>query len=147
MEHELIARHNMLYELFRWINITDKNILYDIFKKSYTYKAIVDLGGFDYVNFSKSDNILEFTNEFSESIDDVFDGDAEGYYKKWDNLFKRKSNEFLSYVDLVLDDIISDINNSKVYERICGYSSYNEDINNKVCSKLFSSLIKYKNKL
>ena len=146
LEHELIARHNMLYELFRVVNITDKDKLYDLFKKSYTYKALNDLNNFNYIEFLKSEGIVEFTIEFSRDINDTFDGNVDRYYKKWNDFFKGKSSEFLSYVDDVLDDVISDVNNNKTYERICGYSSYNEDINNNVCVELLNSLIKYKEK-
>jgi len=148
LEHELIARHNMLYELFRWINITDKNKLYEIFKKSYTYTALNELKKFDYIKFIKSNDISQliiFTKQFilhmktNEIINN--ENDLYIYYKKWSEFFIEKSNEFALYVDDLLDDVINDVMNNKVYERMCGYISYNEDICNNVVSKIFEKKI------
>jgi len=147
LEHELIARHNMLYELYRWIEITDKDALYDIFKKSYTYKALTQLNTFDSVKFVNSENNLKlktFTENFSKDIGDNFNGDLFLYYKNWEDFLKSKSNEFLSYVDKMLDDVISDVKNEKIYERLNGFISYNEDILSKLSYKLFDNLIQEK---
>ena len=150
LEHELIARHNMLYELYRWIQITDKNELYNIFKKSYTYTALSQLNNFDSIKFVNNENILKlktFTENFSNDIGDDFNDDLFLYYKNWEIFFKNKSKEFLSYVDEMLDDIIQDITNKKVYERLNGFISYNENILNKLSQKLFEKLIKEKIKI
>jgi hypothetical protein len=149
LEHELIARHNMLYELFRWINITDKKKLQKIFEKSYTFIALTQLQKFNAVNFINSqneNNLIKFTKEFSDNIGDDFK-DLLSYYIKWEKFFKNKSFEFLGYVDKMLDDVIFDVKNDKIYERMCGFISYNEDILNNVSIKLFEKMIKYKNEL
>lgn len=146
LEHELIARHNMLYELYRWINITDKSKLYEIFKTSYVYKSLIDLNNFNHLDFINNEkDILKFTNNFSNDIKDNFDGDLIKYYQKWEYFFKEKSKEFLSYIDSMLDDIIEDVKNNKIYERQCGFISYNEDINNKISEKIFYKIIVEKN--
>jgi hypothetical protein len=108
LEHEFIARHNMLYELYRWIEITDKKQLYNIFKTSFTYKALIMLKNFDsekYINKFNRIELIEFTKEFSNKIEDKFI-DIDSYYKKFEIFFHKKSDEFLSYVDSMLDDII-----------------------------------------
>ena len=147
LEHELIARHNMLYELFRWINIKDKNKLYEIFEKSYTYIALNELKKFDYVKFINSCDIsqlIEFTKQFIVHIksNDIVnnENDLYLYYKKWGEFFNKKSNEFSLYVDDLLNDVIDDVINDKVYERMCGYISYNEDICNNVAFKIFEKM-------
>lgn len=143
LEHELIARHNMLYELFRWVGVTDKKELYEIFKKSYTYKALQDLKNFNYKDFiSKNDSnkLNEFTGEFAKLMNINFIN-VDIFYEKWNKIFIDRSDEFMEYVDKLLDDVIYDINNDKVYERLCGYISYNEDINNNICGKLFKNII------
>jgi len=145
LEHELITRHNMLYEMYRYINIIDKDKLFEIFKKSFVYEALTKLQNFDYLEFIKKPDILEFTKEFSESIGDQFDGDLIKYYSNWNNFFKQKSQEFIEYVNDILDDIIEDVKNNEIYERLCGYISYNEDIGNKVSLKIFEKLIENKN--
>ena len=145
LEHEMIARHNMLYEMFRWQGFSNKNELYKLFEKSYTYDALIQLRGFDFNNFIKNEDILDFTYKFSKSIGDNFDGDIVKYYSIWNNFFIRKSDEFLGYVDSMLDDVIDDIKNERIYERLCGLISYNENIGMGVYNKLLSKMIDDKN--
>ena len=145
LEHEMIARHNMLYEMFRWQGISDKDGLYRLFEKSYTYEALKKLKEFDLNKLATEDDIYNFTHRFSKSIGDHFDGDIIKYYSKWNDFFIKKSDEFLSYVDSMLDDVIDDISNDRVYERLCGYISYNENIGRGVYSRLFSEMINEKN--
>ena len=147
LEHELIARHNMLYEMYRHINITDKEKLYKLFKESYVYKALMELQKFNYLEFINRDDILNFTYEFSKSIGDEFNGNLNEYYEKWDIFFKQKSNEFLKYVDKMLIEIINDVNNNMIYERLCGYISYNENINNDISLKILENMILTKNNI
>lgn len=134
LEHEMIARHNMLYDQLRWINITDKNKLYDIFKKSFVYKSLVDLGKFDYLKFIENkdlNNLLQFTNEFSKDIKYGIlcndKNDIINFYKGWSDKFKEKSNEFLLYVNEIIDDIIYDIENNIIHESLYN-KTYHEDI-------------------
>ena len=148
LEHELIARHNMLYELYRWINIIDKQKLLEIFKESYVYTALQNLKMFDHDKFTQNNkDIQNFTIEFSKSINDDFDGNIEKYYDKWETFFHKKSDEFLNYVDKMLDDIIDDIKNDRIYERLCGYISYNEDINSNVSKNTFNNILMEKNNM
>ena len=146
LEHEMIARNNMLYEMFRWQGISDKEMLYKLFEKSYTYDALKQLNSFDFRKMVELDNIIDFTYRFSKSIGDEFDGDLLKYYSNWNDFFIKKSDEFLSYVDSMLDDVIDDIKNNRIYERLCGFISYNEDIGMGTYEKLFNELIYYKNK-
>ncbi len=148
LEHELIARHNMLYELFRWIEITDKEKLYEIFKESYTYTALIQLNNFDSVKFINSQDMYKlknFTEHFSKDIGDTFNSDLYSYYMNWETFFKNKSKEFLSYVDNMLNDVIQDVQNNKIYERLNGFISYNEDILNQTSSKIFKNMLETKN--
>jgi hypothetical protein len=146
LEHEMISRHNMLYEMFRWQGITDKTDLYKLFEKSYTYEALNKLKTFDINILIKSDDIYDFTDRFSRSIGDEFDGDILKYYNRWNDFFIKKSDEFLNYVDSMLDDTIDDIKNDRIFERMCGYISYNEDIGNNVYKRLLIDMVIYKNK-
>jgi hypothetical protein len=133
LDHELIARNNMLYDSFRWLNITDKNELYKLFQKSYVNSALIQLNDFNsniFINKFDRKELEQFTKEFSDNIEDNFIS-VEDFYKKYETIFKSKSNEFLSYIDDMLNDVIYDIINNKTYERFTGYSSYNENINNK----------------
>jgi len=146
LEHEMIARHNMLYEMFRWQGISDKNELYKLFEKSYTYEALKQLKSFDFKKIIQEDDILDFTYKFSKSIGDQFDGDLLKYYSRWNDFFINKSDEFMRYVDSMLDDVIDDIKNDRIYERLCGFISYNETIGMSIYEKIFNELIKFKNK-
>lgn len=151
LEHEIIARHNMLYELYRYINITDKNELMKLFEKSFVYNALLRLNTFNSEEYIKKFNKEELTKliiSFSKDINDVgFNGDIVEYFKKWELLFKNKSKEFYGYVDNMLDDIINDIKNNKIYERFCGFISYNEDILSKVTQRKFKKILETKNNI
>ena len=145
LEHELITYYNMLYELYRWIGITDKKELYKIFKTSYTYKALQKLKDFNSNNFLK-DDVLDFTKEFSDKIGDEFNGDLKEYYKKWELFFHKKSNDFSSYTDSMLDDIISDIENNKIYKLYKNrYNPNTEIFKIGLSGKLFKKLLDEKN--
>ena len=147
LEHEMIARHNMLYEMFRWQGVSDKDELYKLFERSYTYDALKKLKSFDFNKFIQDGNISDFTYRFSKSIGDQFDGDLLKYYSDWNDFFIKKSDEFMAYVDSMLDDVIDDIKNDRIYERFCGFTSYNENIGMDIYGKLFNELIEYKNNL
>lgn len=145
LEHKLIARNNMLYDSFRWLNITDKNELYKLFQKSYVNNALIQLKSFDsntYINKFDRKELEDFTIEFSDKIEDNFIS-IEDYYQKYEILFKSKSEEFLNYINELLDDVINDIINNKTYERFTGYSSYNENINNKYMVNLKNNIINF----
>lgn len=139
LEHELIARHNMIYEMFRWKDITDKNRLLELFEGSYINKALQQLKNFSYSEIIGESDLYDFTIEFSKNIGDTFDGDLERYYKNWEYIFKQKSDLFLSYVDEMLDEVIDDIKNNKVYERNnIGFISYNESIGSNYLRTIFN---------
>lgn len=141
LEHELIARHNMIYEMFRWKNITDKAKLIELFEKSYINKALQQLKIFSYLDVLDEPDIIDFTIEFSKNIGDNFDGDIKKYYQNWESFFKHKSDLFLSYVDSMIDDVITDIKNNKIYERNnIGFISYNESIGSKYLNTIFKKL-------
>ena len=138
LEHEIIARHNMLYPLLRWINITDKKELMIIYEKTYIFDALIQLKNFDSEKFIKSFNfekLLMFTNEFIEKVahehnlcEDV--DEVNKFYKKWEIYFKEKSNEFLLCVDDMINTIVNDIENEIPVneEKINFNSSYSEYI-------------------
>ena len=142
LEHELIARHNMIYEMFRWKNIVDKGKLVDLFEKSYINQALQQLKNFSYLEILNEPDLYNFTIEFSKNIGDNFDGDLQKYYLNWEFLFKQKSDLFLSYVDSMIDDVISDIKNNKIYERNnIGFISYNESIGGNYLKTIFNKKV------
>jgi len=142
LEHELIARHNMIYEMFRWKNIVDKEKLVDLFEKSYINQALQQLKSFSYLEILNEPDLYNFTIEFSKNIGDNFDGDLQKYYLNWEFLFKQKSDLFLSYVDSMIDDVISDIKNNKIYERNnIGFISYNESIGGNYLKTIFNKKV------
>jgi hypothetical protein len=134
LEHELIARNNMIYPIFRWINIIDKPKLYEIYKQTFVCEALNTLMDFDTVSFIKSIpiiDLLKYTNQF---ITDVAkdhnicknEEDLYIYYNKWESFFKEKSQEYINNIDIIFDDIILDIQNDVVYEH--KKYEYNENI-------------------
>ena len=124
LEHELIARHNMLYPSYRWLKITDKNKLDELYLKSYSYKSLIQLQNFDYIKFInkfKEEDLIIYTNEFIKIVAKETNfcnnkSDLISFYKKWSDFFKDKSNEYLKYVDNMLEEIITDIKNNHVFE-------------------------------
>lgn len=151
LEHELIARHNMLYELYRWINITDKNELMKLFKESFVNKSLVKLKSFNSVYYIKqfnNDELKYFIIKFSKDInDDSFNGNVNDYFKNWENFFNKKSDEFYNLVDGMLDDIINDIINNKLYERLCGFKCHDWYILENYTKEIFEKMIILKNEM
>lgn len=134
LEHELIARHNMLYPLYRWLEVTDKNKLYQLYSETYSYKSLIQLENFNHTNFIaqfNDENLIFYTNEFIKNIanENNFCKNKEdliNYYKKWSDFFKEKSKEYLNYIDDMLNDIIQDIQNDKTFEnKTWEYNEYN----------------------
>jgi len=150
LEHELIAYNNMLYETYRWLNITDKNKLLNLIKKSYTYKSLYKLKDFDHISFIKKYNNLEtFVIEFSDLFEDKYNGNISDYFKQWELFFKDKAKTYLKQIDIMIDEIINDINNDKTNELIDNnrYELNAEIFKTNYCYHLFKNLIIYKNNL
>ena len=156
LEHELIARNNMLYPRFRWFNITDKNELYKKYNETYTKTSLKYLSSFNSVEFVNSFNINElialtndfirdvvFEDNFCKNIQDLFI-----FYKKWEIFFKEKSDEYLKYVDDMLDDVINDINNNnfneKLAERNYSYCEHNIQGVRKIFKQFYKQIFNLK---
>lgn len=140
LEHELVARNSMLYHKLIYLNINDKEKLLDEIKKTFSYKYLLELKKFDATQFINTFNINDLfimTNDYLyeqnlkiNSVEELV-----SYYQKWSDFFKIKSDEYMSYFDDVIDEVIKDINNNNVKENfyfkkyktnIC----YNENIFN-----------------
>jgi len=150
LEHELIAYNNMLYETYRWLNITDKSKLLNLIKESYTYKSLYKLKNFNHMSFIKKYNNLEtFVLEFSDLFGDKYNGNVSDYFKQWELFFKDKAKTYLKQIDIMIDEVINDINNDKTNELVDNsrYELNTEIFKTNYCYHLFKKLIDYKNKL
>ena len=116
LKHELDARNLSIYDRFRWLGIYDKSIIESEFKKTYTYKSLIRLGNFNYVNFISKFNknmLIKMTNRFIE----LYGGfsklknhdDLIKFYKFWENEFKDNSEIYLKKADDIIDELIKDV--------------------------------------
>lgn len=151
LEHELIARHNMLYSMFRWLNVTDKKELYKLYLKTYSYESLTQLENFNHINFIAQFNeksLIFYTNEFIKNVakETNFCNNKEDlihFYKKWSDFFKEKSTEYLNYVDDMLNDIIQDIQNDKTFEnKFWEYNEYNINGAYKIFKEFYNQIFK-----
>ena len=77
-------------------------------------------------------------NNFCKNKLDLID-----YYKKWSDFFKSKSDEYLNYVDEMLNDIINDIENNKIFEnKIWEYNEYNINGSFKIFKEFYNKIFK-----
>jgi hypothetical protein len=110
--------------MFRWLEIIDKNQLYDLYQKTFSYESLIKLQKFnhsEFINEFNEKDLIYYTNEFIKNIANDTNfcknySDLIIYYKKWEDFFKNKSTEYLNYVDSMLEEIINDIENNKTFE-------------------------------
>jgi hypothetical protein len=108
LEHELIARNTMIWEMFRYCKVS-KPELYNLYHKSYMYKSFDQLKFFNYNNVLNNTDILEvnkFINYFGGNICEN-DDDVIIFFENWNKYFIEKSEEYLKEGYEVLEDILS----------------------------------------
>ncbi|MCK9415963.1 hypothetical protein M0Q97_04815 [Candidatus Dojkabacteria bacterium] len=108
LEHELIARNTMIWEMFRNCKC-EKNELYKLYYESYMYKSFNLLNSFNYHNLIDVNNIEKvnnFINYFGGSLCEN-ENDIIIFFKKWQKYFKEKSDEYLKEGYKVLNDILN----------------------------------------
>ena len=123
LEHELIARNNMIFPYIGLKNIS-KDETIKIVKESFIYTSLVELSKFNHINFINSINLselIELTNLFIRDVDknnqEISNlNEVTYFYKKWENYFKNISVEWEI-------EMYKEIN--KIYEYKT--SEYNED--------------------
>lgn len=124
LEHELIARNNMIYPYVGLKNITKEEST-KIIKESFIYDSLIKLGNFDhksFINSMDSKELIELTNLFIKDVAKkdnlcVNISDVIIFYKKWEEYFKNIKIEW----EIELNKEIS-----KIYEYV--RPSYNEGI-------------------
>ena len=131
LEHELVARNNQIYPYIKFKNLTKEESI-EILKKSFIWKALEMLKGFDYNGFiNKFDisTLINITNNFIK--DCLYDNESyienidelRNFYKIWDEYFneisdkwkklllrevdyvyeRKINNQFISYKDVIID--------------------------------------------
>lgn len=143
LEHELIARNNMIYPSLRWSGIKDKNELLKKYKESFTYTSLIDINNFDalkFINKFELDELLLHTNKFINNVDKsnvcYNYSDLINFYKKWEIFFKKKSKEYIKYAEKEIDFVYNDIIHNKIYEKK-ERTYYDRDLNTNFISKIF----------
>ena len=108
LEHELVARNNMVYPFIRYKNI-DKEEARNIVNNSFINKALVFLSQFDHIKFIKSMDRTELDRLTKIFITDVLRSDPNvniiEFYKNWEKFFKDSSKEWRTELDKEIDDL------------------------------------------
>lgn len=126
LEHELIARNNMIYTSIRWCGEKDKNKIIEKYKQMYSYTSLIDIMNFNHISFIqkfKQDELLKYTNIFIKDVLKQTDfcndyNDLIDFYKKYQQFFIDKANEYLNYALTEIDRVCDDIVQDKIYENI-----------------------------
>ena len=92
--HELEARNSMIYNKLRWLKTYDKKQLHNEFKKTYTYREILELKNFNHkklIELCDKTELFNFTKDliktfYKQDIDDDFN--IEQFYSNLENNFK-----------------------------------------------------------
>lgn len=107
LEHELIARTTMIYEMFINCNCS-KEELYRMFEESFIYDSFNVIDGFNYDNLINSNNIINKINDFINLFGGIACGsnnDVIQFFQNWDKFFKEKSEQYKKEGYHVLDDL------------------------------------------
>jgi hypothetical protein len=124
LEHELIARNNMIYPYIGFKNITKEESI-KIVRESFIWKSLESLNNFNHIEFIKSINekeLIKLTNLFIKDVAKDYNicldiNDIIIFYKKWEDYFKNISVEWENELYKEID---------KIYE--FKRYSYNENI-------------------
>jgi hypothetical protein len=121
LQHEMIARNNMLYFRIKGLKIYDRDLLWEKIKKTSTYKIFDQLKDFNAVNFIKNNNInelIKFVNNFNKELhkNKIISNKKEllDYFTEWENYFHEKVDEYHNHIEKVIDDIIKNQNNESL---------------------------------
>lgn len=151
LEHEMIARNNMIYPFLRWCGETDKNKIIKKYKEMYTYTSLIDISNFNHLNFinkMKEKDLILNTNQFIKDIANENNfcynrNDLIKFYKKWEDFFKKKSKDYLNHVNYEINKVYDDIINDKVYERnffLFEHNGFNINVAEKIFDMWYKEL-------
>ena len=115
LEHELVARNTMIWEMFINCNCC-KEELNNLFKKLSIYNSFEKLNNFDYHNLLEIPDIINKVNNFIFYFKGdvcVNDDDVELFFQNWKKYFIRKSNEYEIESTYILNDLWMKINEKK----------------------------------
>ena len=112
LEHELIARNNMIYPYVGLKNITKEETV-KIVRTSFLWKSLDLLNSFDHMIFINSmniDELIKITNIFINDVAKDYKicnnkSDIIRFYKKWEEYFKNISIEWKNEMNKEIDKI------------------------------------------
>lgn len=119
LEHELIARNTMIYEMFIECNCSKEELI-KLFEDSYIYESFIKLNDFNYTNLKNIPNIIEKVNDFinyfggniCQNNDDVI-----LFFTNWKEYFKNKSDEYIIESYKIIDDVFNMIKENKIVKK------------------------------
>jgi len=114
LKHEKEARHHMIYDMLRWLKTYDKQQLIEEYKKTYIYKALLQLKDFnhlDFINKFDYDDLFNYTNIFLDELnmkkiknkDELIN-----FYQNYEIIFHEISKEYLQKASDIIDELIID---------------------------------------
>ncbi|MCK9446653.1 hypothetical protein M0Q50_07305 [bacterium] len=119
LEHELIARNTMIYEMFIECNCSKEELI-KLFEDSYIYESFIKLNDFNYTNLINIPNIIEKVNDFinyfggniCQNNDDVI-----LFFTNWKEYFKNKSDEYIIESYKIIDNVFNMIKENKIVKK------------------------------
>jgi hypothetical protein len=134
LEHELIARNTMLWEMFINCNCS-KDELLNLYKKCSIYKSYIELSSFNYSELKNIPNILTKINEFIKYFGGVPCTDANVFFENWKIYFNNKSLEYQKESLEIIDNVYNIINENNTNKNIINVKDMLLDIYNKFIKK------------
>jgi hypothetical protein len=107
LEHELIARNTMIWEMFKNCHCSKEELI-NLYQKSSIYNSFISLDQFNYNEVIKVPDILKKVNNFifyfkGEDCNDI--NDVEKFFKNWQSYFIEKSTKYKKEALIVLDEL------------------------------------------
>ena len=114
LEHELIARNTMIWEMFIYSKCS-KDVLYKLYQSSYMYESFNVLKSFEYIDLINVPDVIEKVNNFINYFGGTLcnnKNDILIFFDNWKKYFNDKSEEYLKEGYNILENILS-VNETK----------------------------------
>jgi hypothetical protein len=124
------ARISQLYFYLKAFNNKDYNFLFSKVKEHNNYKFYNSLNNFNHIEYTNlliselgEDNTILVCNVINEKMRVVFRfnistiEDVKSYFKKWEEIFKDKSNKHIKKIGKIISEVILDLDDNIIKEK------------------------------